>query len=277
MEAPSTHETRGEADRESGAGARGWTSALAGALAVALGAALALPGCGAFPQLDLNPLLRVEHTPDGATEVEALGPLLAFRSGPDGFSHALRPLYQHKANHGLGVTDWLAPFGRRFEVQDGVTESNHGVIDYLVVTSAEFWSNLPPDVRAQLDVILTQVTLERNEVAHLLAEENKQRVLDAGSVVRVLTPDQRATWVRALRPVWEMFEDDIGKNVIAAAEASNSTLDERVLSFERRLLEQALTENAGRLQPTAASLGVTRRSLKSRLRDHDINPRNYRN
>lgn len=66
-------------------------------------------------------------------------------------------------------------------------------------------------------------------------------MLDAGSVVRILTPDQRATWVRALRPVWEMFEADIGANVIAAAEASNSTLDERVLSFERRLLEQALT------------------------------------
>ena len=181
-----------------------------------------------------------------------------------------------------GVVDgqentWSNIFGKKFfEVQDGVTESNHGVIDYLVVTSAEFWSNLPPDVRAQLDVILTQVTIERNEVAYDLAEINKQRVLDAGSVVRILTPDQRATWVRALRPVWEMFEADISANVIAAAEASNSTLDERVLSFERRLLEQALTENAGRLQPTAASLGVTRRSLKSRLRDHDINPRNYR-
>ena len=181
-----------------------------------------------------------------------------------------------------GVVDgqentWSNIFGKKFfEVQDGVTESNHGVIDYLVVTSAEFWNNLPPDVRAQLDVILTQVTLERNEIAHLLAEQNKQRLLDSGSVIRVLTPDQRATWVRALRPVWQMFEADIGANVIAAAEASNSTLDERVLSFERRLLEQALTENEGRLQPTAASLGVTRRSLKSRLRDHDINPRNYR-
>ncbi|GJM22218.1 MAG: hypothetical protein DHS20C15_21330 [Planctomycetota bacterium] len=87
---------------------------LAGSVALLLGA------CSSFPQLDLNPLLRVEHTPDGATEVEALGPILAWRSGPDGLSHALRPLYQHKANFGHGVTDWLAPFGRRFEVPDGV-------------------------------------------------------------------------------------------------------------------------------------------------------------
>ncbi len=91
-----------------------------------------------------------------------------------------------------------------------------------------------------------------------------------------ITPKSIA-WVRALRPVWETFVNDIGPNVIATTEASNSTLDERVLSFERRLLEQVLTENAGHLQPTAATLGVTRRSLKSRLRDHRINPRNYRN
>lgn len=181
-----------------------------------------------------------------------------------------------------GVVDgqentWSNIFTKKFfEVQDGITESNHGVIDYLVVTSDEFWTNLPADIRAQLELILTQVTLERNEVAYQLSEINKQRVLDAGSIVRVLTPDQRAAWVRALRPVWEKYEADIGADVIAAAEASNSTLDERVLLFERRLLEEALTEHAGRLRQTAAELGISRRSLKVRLRDHELNPRDYR-
>ena len=78
-----------------------------------------LAACAQLPELDLNPLLRIEQRPDGAVEIEALGPLIALRDGPDGFSHALRPLYQHKANHGLPVTDWLAPFGRRFVVEDG--------------------------------------------------------------------------------------------------------------------------------------------------------------
>ena len=181
-----------------------------------------------------------------------------------------------------GVVDgqentWSNIFTKKFfEVQDGVTESNHGVIDYLVVTSVDFWERLPADVRAQLDVILTQVTFERNEVAYELAELNKQRIFDAGSNVRVLTPDQRAAWIRALQPVWEKFTPDIGVDVIAAAQASNSTLDEKVLAFERRLLEEKLTEHGGRLRPTAASLGISRRSLKARLRDHDLNPRDYR-
>ena len=37
-----------------------------------------------------------------------------------------------------------------FEVQDGITETNHGVLDYLLVTSADFWDGLDPDVRDQL-------------------------------------------------------------------------------------------------------------------------------
>ena len=181
-----------------------------------------------------------------------------------------------------GVVDgqentWSNIFTKKFfEVQDGVTETNHGVIDYLVVTSDEFWENLPADVRAQLELILTQVTLERNDIAYQLAVENRARILDAGSPVRDLTPDERAQWVRALKPVWDKFEDDIGADVIAAAEASNSTLDERVLLFEKRLLEEALTEHSGRLRQTAASLGITRRSLKARLLDHGLNPRDYR-
>jgi C4-dicarboxylate-binding protein DctP len=181
-----------------------------------------------------------------------------------------------------GVVDgqentWSNIFTKKFfEVQDGVTESNHGVTDYLVVTSVDFWESMPADVRAQLDVILTQVTFERNDVAYELAELNKQRILEAGSNVRVLTPDQRAAWIRALQPVWEKFTPDIGIDVIAAAQASNSTLDEKVLAFERRLLEEKLTEHGGRLRPTAASLGISRRSLKARLRDHDLNPRNFR-
>lgn len=78
-----------------------------------------LGACRSLPEFDWNPLVRVEHAPDGAVEVEALGPLIDVRIGDDGVSHALRPLYQHKANYGLPVTDFLAPFGRRFAARDG--------------------------------------------------------------------------------------------------------------------------------------------------------------
>lgn len=87
--------------------------------AALLGLALLAAGCHALPELDWNPLVRIEHTADGGVEIEALGPLIDVRSGPEGVSHALRPLYQHKANFGHSVTDFLAPLGRVFNTRSG--------------------------------------------------------------------------------------------------------------------------------------------------------------
>ena len=43
---------------------------------------------------------------------------------------------------------WSNIYGKKFfEVQDGVTETNHGIIDYLVVTSVEWWDGLKPGSR----------------------------------------------------------------------------------------------------------------------------------
>jgi C4-dicarboxylate-binding protein DctP len=53
-------------------------------------------------------------------------------------------------------------------------------------------------------------------------EQNKQYVIEAGGVVRELTPEQRQLWVDALKPVWKKFEKDIGSDLIEAALASNN-------------------------------------------------------
>ncbi len=126
-----------------------------------------------------------------------------------------------------GVVDgqentWSNIYTKKFyEVQDGVTETNHGVLDYLVVTSTEFWNGLPDDVRSQLAQILKEITAERNKVSTSINERNKQKVIAAGSTVRTLTPAQRQEWVDALKPVWKKFEDNVGADVIAAAQKAN--------------------------------------------------------
>jgi len=109
-----------------------------------------------------------------------------------------------------------------FEVQDGVTETNHGVLDYLVVTSTEFWSGLPDDVRSQLSRIMKEVTTERNRISSEINLENRQKIIDAGGVVRTLTPEQREEWVKALKPVWKKFEGDVGADIIQAAQKANA-------------------------------------------------------
>ncbi len=118
---------------------------------------------------------------------------------------------------------WSNIYGKKFfEVQDGITETNHGIIDYLVVTSAEWWDGLPGDVKDQLSTILNEVTEARNGESFKVNEANKQKIVDSGSTVRQLTDEQRAAWVNALKPVWKKFEKDIGADVIEAAVAANN-------------------------------------------------------
>jgi C4-dicarboxylate-binding protein DctP len=117
---------------------------------------------------------------------------------------------------------WSNIYGKKFfEVQDGVTETNHGILDYLVVTSNSFWDGLPDDVRDQLGKIVMEVTQTRNSESARVNAGNRQNIIDAGGVVRSLTPEQRLAWVEKLQPVWKKFEKDIGAELIEAALASN--------------------------------------------------------
>jgi C4-dicarboxylate-binding protein DctP len=80
---------------------------------------------------------------------------------------------------------WSNIYGKKFfEVQDGVTETNHGIIDYLVVTSTEWWDGLDAGIKDQLSQILKEVTEERNKESFVVNEANKEKVIAAGSPVR---------------------------------------------------------------------------------------------
>jgi C4-dicarboxylate-binding protein DctP len=126
-----------------------------------------------------------------------------------------------------GVVDgqentWSNIYGKKFfEVQDGVTETNHGILDYLVVTSSKWWDGLPSDVRNQLATILKEVTETRNAESTRVNNQNRENIIKAGGVVRTLTPAQRQAWVDAMKPVWKKFEKDIGSDLMEAALKSN--------------------------------------------------------
>jgi C4-dicarboxylate-binding protein DctP len=109
-----------------------------------------------------------------------------------------------------------------FEVQDGITETNHQLLAYLLVTSDEWLNSLDPEVRDQFLTIVEEVTATANGNVAAAEAKNRQNVLDAGSTIRELTPEQRKVWVDAMKPVWEKFEGDIGKDLIDAAVASNN-------------------------------------------------------
>jgi C4-dicarboxylate-binding protein DctP len=129
-----------------------------------------------------------------------------------------------------GVVDgqentWSNIYGKKFfEVQDGITETNHGIIDYLVVTNIDWLNGLDEDVREQFLTILDEVTTTRNSESAKVNQEAKQAIIDAGGEVRQLTPEQRAKWVEAMKPVWEQFEGDVGQENIDAAQEINASM-----------------------------------------------------
>lgn len=122
-----------------------------------------------------------------------------------------------------GVVDgqenvWSNIYGKKFfEVQDGITETNHGIIDYLVVTSVDWMDSLDPEVREQFQTILDEVTATRNSESYAVNQKNRQAILDAGGTIRTLSDDERQAWIVAMQPVWEQFSDDIGQESLDAA------------------------------------------------------------
>lgn len=118
---------------------------------------------------------------------------------------------------------WSNIYGKKFfEVQDGITETNHGIIDYLVVTSTKWWDDLPADVRSQFSKILREVTEVRNAESTNVNNRNKENIIKSGGIVRTLTAAQRQVWVDTMKPVWKKFEKDIGQDLMKAALAANN-------------------------------------------------------
>ena len=132
-----------------------------------------------------------------------------------------------------GVVDgaenpWPNIYSKKFhEVQRYFSETNHGILDYLVVTNAKFWQSLPVEIQATLNQILEEVTEEVNQLALDLALDHRQKVIDYGqqtgrTEVLTLTPEELSQWREAMQPVWAQFEEEITKEVIDAAKAANT-------------------------------------------------------
>ncbi|MDO6474097.1 TRAP transporter substrate-binding protein [Alteromonas sp. 1_MG-2023] len=131
-------------------------------------------------------------------------------------------LLQTRAIDGQENT-WSNTYSKKFyEVQPYITASNHGVLDYMVVTSAEFWMTLPDDLRTEIKRAMDDAIAYGNDISKKKADEDRKLIADSGVTQIIdLTDAQRQAWVDAMKPVWKKFERQIGKDVIqAAAKAS---------------------------------------------------------
>ena len=127
-----------------------------------------------------------------------------------------------------GVVDgqentWSNIYSQKFyEVQKTIAATNHGVIDYMVVTNAAWWDKLPADVKKGLEQAMAEATKHANKLAEDLNQTDRKRIADAGKAkIQDLSKDDLAVWRKTMEPVWKKFEGDIGADLIQAAQKSN--------------------------------------------------------
>jgi C4-dicarboxylate-binding protein DctP len=109
-----------------------------------------------------------------------------------------------------------------YTVQPFITETNHGVLDYMLVSNQRFWFSIPHAIRSELEGIIDEVSFEVNRQSEEANLADRQRVQASGrSQLISLSDEQRAAWRAAMQPVWQQFEADIGAETVKAAQTVN--------------------------------------------------------
>ena len=108
------------------------------------------------------------------------------------------------------------------EVQKTIVETNHGILDYMVVVNAKWWNGLPKDVQKGLSEAMAEATKFNNDIAKQKNDDARKAIEASGKAKIVkLTSAQLEEWKKAMAPVYKQFEADVGADLIKAAQAAS--------------------------------------------------------
>ncbi|SEE10224.1 DctP family TRAP transporter solute-binding subunit [Pseudomonas anguilliseptica] len=107
-------------------------------------------------------------------------------------------------------------------LQPFITETNHGALDYMLVSNQRFWFSIPHQIRSELEAIIDEGSFAVNRQSEEANRADRQRIEASGSSqIITLTDEQRAAWRAAMQPVWQQFEAEIGADILKAAQTVN--------------------------------------------------------
>jgi C4-dicarboxylate-binding protein DctP len=118
---------------------------------------------------------------------------------------------------------WSNFYGQNYHtVQEYVTETNHGVLAYMLVTNRTFWSSLPFDVKVELTNIIDEVTAYVNKEANEINMQARTAIL-ASNEVKLLMLDEakRAQWQAAFEPFYDLVLGNIDASILRTARNVN--------------------------------------------------------
>ena len=107
------------------------------------------------------------------------------------------------------------------EVQKYMTMSDHGVVMYAVVVNKKFWDGLPPDIRKSLNEAMAESTKYVWQIAKQENDDAVAKIKAARTTeIYVLPPAEKAVWRKAMLPLYQQYEDVVGKDTLQAIETS---------------------------------------------------------
>lgn len=107
------------------------------------------------------------------------------------------------------------------EVQKNLLVSNHGRIDYVLLTNKEWYEGLPEDIKKAFDETVAESTQYQREINDQLNKEAEDNLRKAGKFQFFeLSNEEREKFRKAMEEVSKEFEESIGKEYIDAARNS---------------------------------------------------------
>lgn len=103
---------------------------------------------------------------------------------------------------------------RFFEVQKHMTLSDHGFIAYVFMLNKSFLDKLPKEQREILLAAARESTLYQRDLIKKSEEANLEMFRKSGMEIITLTPEQRAEFEKAAKPVYDWFAARFGTEML---------------------------------------------------------------
>jgi tripartite ATP-independent transporter DctP family solute receptor len=106
---------------------------------------------------------------------------------------------------------------RFYQVQKYVTISNHAYLGYGILMNKSFWDGLPANSKKTISEAIQEATAWANQNAVAMNRRQWKELQQVGQMqIHYLTPGERADWIRALDPVYDIKAPFIGAKLLGA-------------------------------------------------------------
>ena len=103
-----------------------------------------------------------------------------------------------------------------YETAKQITRTGYIWDLYIVSTNKAWWDGLKPEVRDNLKAAMTEATAWNWKITDEEIKTAYEKMKAGGATIHDLTPQQRAEWVNALKPLWSSMGDElVGKEMMA--------------------------------------------------------------